>query len=172
MLSEEAQKTVERALGLAQERGHGEATVEHLLQALTEDADARPLLAAIDADLERLNDALRSHLDREPAGASSDASVEAGQSESLERTLQRAAIHVQSSVPPEAGPRSGWLSGLLSRLAARGAAGRRPRTSDRVTGADLLIAIFSEQTSEAVRILKDQGIERPAVITAHDFPRD
>ena len=66
MLSYGAKQAVDRALGLANERRHGEVTVEHLLLALTEDAEARDLLEAVGADIGRLRADLTSCIDLQP----------------------------------------------------------------------------------------------------------
>ncbi len=155
MLSDRAEKTVGRALGLASERRHEEATVEHLLLALTEDADARALFEAVEADLERLRADLMACIDDEPSGpASPDAPGNARQGDDFNRTVERATLHVQSSV--QAGERSGPQV--------------EPRTSEEVTGADLLMALYSERPTKAVRILKDHDIKRVEIMSAFYFP--
>ena len=154
MLSYGAKQAVDRALGLANERRRGEAAVEHLLLALTEDADARALLEAVGTDIGRLRADLVSCIDHQPgAPAPPDATR---QGEGFQRTLERARIHV--------------LSTLQSGDSARGEFGPRPRTSDKITGADLLVAIFSEKASRAVAILKDNAVKRLEILMALNFP--
>src|SRR5690606_27612241 len=129
MLSSELEKTLHRALALANARGHEFATLEHLLLSLMDDADALPVLLACGVDVHELGSALTDFVDNELEGLVSD-SGEAKPTSSFQRVLQRAAIHVQSS-------------------------GR----SD-VTGANVLIALFSERESHAVFFLQEQDMTR------------
>ncbi len=129
MLSNELEKTLHRALALANARGHEFATLEHLLLSLMDDADALPVLRACGVEVDELRTELTEFIDNELEGLISD-SGEAKPTSSFQRVLQRAAIHVQSS-------------------------GR----SD-VTGANVLIAIFSERESHAVFFLQEQDMTR------------
>jgi ATP-dependent Clp protease ATP-binding subunit ClpA len=65
MLSANLEKTLHRALGFANERRHEYATLEHLLLALTEDADAKAVLRACGVELERLNKELGDYVDND-----------------------------------------------------------------------------------------------------------
>jgi ATP-dependent Clp protease ATP-binding subunit ClpA len=129
MLSPELEKTLHRALGLANARHHEFATLEHLLLSLMDDADAVPVMRACGVEVDELRSELTEFIDGELEGLVSD-SGEAKPTSSFQRVLQRAAIHVQSS-------------------------GR----SD-VTGANVLIALFSERESHAVFFLQEQDMTR------------
>ena len=130
MLSRDLEKSLHRALALAVQRHHEFATLEHLLLALLEDPDAIAVLKACGVDLERLERELESFIDEELESLSTDEAVEAKPTTGFQRVVQRAVLHVQSS-------------------------GR-----DEVTGANILVAIFSERESHAVYFLQEQDMSR------------
>ncbi len=102
MLSPELEKTLHRALALANMRRHEFSTLEHLLLALLDDSDAVPVLRACGVDMDELRAELTEFIDHELEGLISD-SGEAKPTSSFQRVLQRAAIHVQSSGRTEVG---------------------------------------------------------------------
>ncbi len=120
MLSRNLEESLQRALGLAGERRHEFATLEHLLLSLLEDQDTVAVLRACGVDLEKLRDDLVNYLDTELAGLITESTDDPQPTASFRRALQRAAIHVQSS-------------------------GR-----EEVNGANVMVAIFSERESHAV----------------------
>jgi ATP-dependent Clp protease ATP-binding subunit ClpA len=130
MLSRNLEQTLHRALGLANERRHEYATLEHLLLALADDTDAATVLRACGVDGEKLKRDLGEFLDKDLAGLVSDRAGDAKPTAGFQRVVQRAAIHVQSS-------------------------GR-----DEVTGANVLVALFSERESHAVYFLQLQDMTR------------
>jgi ATP-dependent Clp protease ATP-binding subunit ClpA len=130
MLSANLEQTLHRALAHANERRHEYATLEHLLLALTEDTDAVAVLRACDVDLERLRGDLGDYVDNELASLITAQAGDAKPTAGFQRVLQRAAIHVQSS-------------------------GR-----EEVTGANVLVAMFSERESNAVYFLQEQEMSR------------
>jgi hypothetical protein len=130
MLSCNLEKSLHRALGHANERRHEYATIEHLLLALTEDKDAVAVLRACSVDLDRLRREVLSYVDSELGNLVAAHGDDAKPTASLQRTLQRAAIHVQSS-------------------------GR-----EEVTGANVLVAMFAERQSHAVYFLEEQKMTR------------
>ena len=130
MLSRTLEKTLRRALALANARQHEYATLEHLLMALTEDQDAVAVLKACAVELERLRMTLTDFLDHELSGLVVDGVVDAKPTAGFQRVIQRAAIHVQSSGRTE------------------------------VTGANVLVALFSERESHAVYFLQEQSMSR------------
>jgi ATP-dependent Clp protease ATP-binding subunit ClpA len=130
MLSPNLEKTLHRALGYANERRHDFATLEHLLLALTEDPDSIAVMRACNLDIERLRRDLVDYIDSQLGNLISNHGGEAKPTAGFQRVLQRAAIHVQSS-------------------------GR-----EEVTGANILVAIFSERESHAVYFLQEQEMSR------------
>ncbi|MCB2055667.1 MAG: ATP-dependent Clp protease ATP-binding subunit ClpA, partial [Geminicoccaceae bacterium] len=130
MLSRTLEKTLRRALALANARQHEYATLEHLLMALTEDQDAVAVLKACAVEVDRLRTTLTDFLDHELAGLVVDGMVDAKPTAGFQRVIQRAAIHVQSSGRTE------------------------------VTGANVLVALFSERESHAVFFLQEHNMSR------------
>jgi ATP-dependent Clp protease ATP-binding subunit ClpA len=131
MLSRNLERTLHRALALANQRRHEYATLEHLLLALTDDSDAVAVMRACSVDLGQLRAELIKHLDNELTGLIVDSYDEdAKPTAGFQRVLQRAVIHVQS-------------------------AGR-----EEVTGANVLVSLFSERESHAVFFLQGQNMTR------------
>ena len=130
MLSRNLEQTLHRALTLAGDRKHEYATLEHLLFSLTDDADAATVLRACGVDLDKLKADLTEFLDKDLAGLATERGGDPKPTAGFQRVVQRAAIHVQSS-------------------------GR-----DEVTGANVLVALFSERESHAVYFLQLQDMTR------------
>src|ERR1700683_1986662 len=130
MLSRNLEQTLHRALSLASERRHEYATLEHLLLGLADDSDAATVLRACGVDLDKLRADLTEFLDKDLAGLATDRPGDPKPTAGFQRVVQRAAIHVQSS-------------------------GR-----DEVTGANVLVALFSERESHAVYFLQLQDMTR------------
>ena len=130
MLSRNLEQSLHRALSLASERHHEYATLEHLLLALTEDQDAVAVLRACGVDLEKLRRDIAEYLDNELDMLLVDTVEDPKPTAGFQRVLQRAAIHVQSS-------------------------GR-----EEVTGANVVVAMFSERESHAVYFLQEQDMTR------------
>jgi ATP-dependent Clp protease ATP-binding subunit ClpA len=130
MLSPNLEKSLQRALGYANERRHEYATLEHLLLALTEDQDAAAVLRACNVDLQKLRSDLINYVDTELQSLSNQRVEKPEPTAGFKRVIQRAAIHVQSS-------------------------GR-----EQVTGANVLVAMFAERESPAVYFLQEQDMTR------------
>ncbi len=130
MLSPGLEKSLHRAFSLANERNHEFATLEHLLLSLTEDQDSCAMLRACGVDIDDLRRILMEYLDRELKAIVIDKPGEAKPTVGFQRVLQRALIHVQSSGRTE------------------------------VTGANVLIAMFSEREAYAVYFLQQQEMSR------------
>ncbi len=130
MLSRNLEQTLHRALSFANERRHEYATLEHLLLSLADDADAATVLRACGVDLDKLRADLVEFLDKDLSGLVTDRRGDPKPTAGFQRVVQRAAIHVQSS-------------------------GR-----DEVTGANVLVALFSERESHAVYFLTLQDMTR------------
>src|SRR5947208_10721196 len=130
MLSRNLEQTLHRALSLASERRHEYATLEHLLLGLADDTDAATVLRACGVDLDKLRQDLAEFLDKDLSGLATDRAGDPKPTAGFQRVVQRAAIHVQSS-------------------------GR-----DEVSGANVLVALFSERESHAVYFLQLQDMTR------------
>ena len=130
MLSRNLEQSLHRALAYATERRHEYATLEHLLLALTEDQDAVAVLRACTVDIDRLRRDLTEFLDTNLTELVAPRAVEPKPTAGFQRVVQRAAIHVQSS-------------------------GR-----EEVTGANVVVALFSERESHAVYYLQLQDMSR------------
>ncbi len=130
MLSRNLEESIHRSLAFAAEHRHEFATLEHLLLALIDDKDAAEVLRACGVDLNKLTDELSGYLDNELSGLVMIEFEDPKPTAGFQRVLQRAAIHVQSS-------------------------GR-----EEVTGANVLVAIFSERESHAVYFLHEQDMTR------------
>ncbi|MDP9128073.1 MAG: ATP-dependent Clp protease ATP-binding subunit ClpA [Pseudomonadota bacterium] len=131
MLSRNLERTLHRALALANERRHEYSTLEHLLMALTEDQDAVAVMRACGVQIDRLRLELVKYLDEELLSLiAPDSNEDAKPTAGFQRVLQRAVIHVQSS-------------------------GR-----EEVTGANILVSLFSERESHAVYFLQGQDMTR------------
>jgi ATP-dependent Clp protease ATP-binding subunit ClpA len=124
------EKTLHAALANAAERSHEYATLEHLLLALIDDADAAQVMQACGVDLGDLGDVVRQYLDQEYQSLKTQDKGEPAPTAGFQRVIQRAILHVQSS------------------------------GKDTVTGANVLVALFSERDSYAVYFLQQQDMSR------------
>lgn len=129
-LSSNLENTLRRALLHAAERSHEYATLEHLLLALIEDPDALAVMRACNVDIEGLSERVEAFLDEDLADLVNEDGEDAKPTLSFQRAVQRALFHVQSS-------------------------GR-----EEVTGANVLVALFSERDSHAVHFLQEQDMTR------------
>src|SRR5579863_9878781 len=128
--SQSLEQSLHRALAIANERHHQYATLEHLLLSLIDDSDAAAVMRACSVDLDKLRTSLVNYLETEFENLVTDGADDAKPTAGFQRVLQRAVIHVQSS-------------------------GR-----EEVTGANVLIALFSERESHAVYFLQAQEMTR------------
>ena len=135
MLSKDLEVTLNEAFRDAKDKRHEFMTVEHLLLALLNNAVALDVLEKVGADVERLRSDLKEYIESTtPLIPAGDSDRETQPTLGFQRVLQRAVFHVQSS-------------------------GRKE-----VTGGNVLVAIFSEQESQAVFFLKQQNIARIDVV--------
>lgn len=144
MLNKELEVTLNLAFKNARVKRHEFMTVEHLLLALLDNQAALNVLSACGADMEQLRRDLTEFVDSTtPLIPSTQGDRETQPTLGFQRVLQRAVFHVQSS-------------------------GKRE-----VTGANVLVAIFSEQESQAVFFLKQQTIARIDIVNyiAHGISR-
>ena len=145
MLSRELEVTLNLAFKNARNKRHELMSVEHLLLALLDNTSAVAVLKACEADIEKLRAELEEFLEATtPLIPQNEAGREIQPTLGFQRVLQRAVFHVQSS-------------------------GRKE-----VDGANVLVAIFSEQESHAVYLLKQQDVNRIDIVNyiAHGVAKD
>jgi ATP-dependent Clp protease ATP-binding subunit ClpA len=137
--------TLRRALSFANEHRHEYVTLEHLLLSLIDDDDAAAVMHACKVDLDKLRTNLDSYLETELDSlvVSSRDQEEPRPTAGFQRVLQRAMLHVDSS------------------------GGRE------VTGANVLVALFSERESHAAYFLQEQDMTRYDAVNfiAHGLPK-
>ncbi|MDE2462096.1 MAG: ATP-dependent Clp protease ATP-binding subunit ClpA [Alphaproteobacteria bacterium] len=129
-LSRSLEQALHRAIKLASDRHHEYATLEHLLLALLEDTDAAQVMKACNVDTDALRQALLRYVDQELLTLVIEDGEDAKPTTGFQRVIQRAVLHVQNS-------------------------GR-----EEVTGANVLVALFSERESHAVYFLQEQNMTR------------
>ncbi|GAA3934512.1 ATP-dependent Clp protease ATP-binding subunit ClpA [Litoribacillus peritrichatus] len=135
MLSKDLELTLNVAFKEARSKRHEFMTVEHLLLALLDNEAASGVLKACGTDISKLRSDLLEFVDSTtPLIPEADEERETQPTLGFQRVLQRAVFHVQSSGKSE------------------------------VTGANVLVAIFSEQESQAVYYLKQQNVARIDVV--------
>ncbi|MFN4291862.1 MAG: ATP-dependent Clp protease ATP-binding subunit ClpA [Permianibacter sp.] len=135
MLSKDLELTLNQAFKQAREKRHEFMTVEHLLLALLDNAVAVNVLRACGANVDRLRRELAHFVDETtPLLPTDDESRDTQPTLGFQRVLQRAVFHVQSAGKKE------------------------------VTGANVLVAIFSEQESQAVYLLHQEQVSRLDVV--------
>ncbi|MGE0755013.1 MAG: AAA family ATPase, partial [Alphaproteobacteria bacterium] len=134
MLSKNLEITLHRALALAKKYKHEYATLEHLLYALTDDADALSVLRGCGIDIGETKKSITRFLETELTSLVIDELEESRPTAGFQRVIHRAAIHVQSAGKHE------------------------------VTGANVLVALFSERDSHAVYFLQEQELSRLDVV--------
>ena len=135
MLNRELEQTLNEAFKEARSKRHEFMTVEHLLLALLDNDAASTVLQACGADIVKLRKDLDDFVDSTtPLIPETNGEQETQPTLGFQRVLQRAVFHVQSSGKTE------------------------------VSGANVLVAIFSEQESQAVYFLKQQNIARIDVV--------
>ena len=124
------EKTLHAALTHASDRRHEYATLEHLLLALIDDEDAIQVMGACGVDVAELGEVVKTYLDQEYQSLQTEESADPQPTAGFQRVIQRAILHVQSS------------------------------GKDTVTGANVLVALFSERDSYAVYFLQQQDMSR------------
>lgn len=136
MLNKDLEQTLNEAFVFARQHRHEFMTVEHLLLMLLDNSAAQEALKACGASIEALRSELTDFVNETTPLMSEQQSTERETQPTLgfQRVLQRAVFHVQSSGKGE------------------------------VTGANVLVAIFSEQESQAVYILKKADVTRLDVV--------
>ncbi len=134
MLSKELETSLNQAFNEARDKRHEYITVEHLLLALLDNSSANSVLQACGADLDLLASELREYLEKHTPVFGDVVDGEVQPTLGFQRVLQRAVFHVQSSGKKE------------------------------VVGANVLVAMFGEQESQAVYLLGLQNINRLDIV--------
>jgi ATP-dependent Clp protease ATP-binding subunit ClpA len=135
MLSRELEVTLNLAFKTARDKRHEFMTVEHLLLALLDDASASNVLRACGADLDILRQDLVEFIDSTmPTIPETQLEQETQPTHGFQRVLQRAVFQVNSA------------------------------NNSEVVGANVVVAIFSEQESQAVYFLRLQNVARIDVV--------
>ena len=134
MLSKNLEISLHRALAHAKKHNHEYATLEHLLYALSDDPDAAAVMQGCGIDVDHIKHNVEEFIASDLASLVVDEVDEAKPTAGFQRVIHRAAIHVQS-------------------------AGRTE-----VTGANVLVALFSERDSHAVFFLQEQELTRLDVV--------
>ncbi|MEW7866494.1 ATP-dependent Clp protease ATP-binding subunit ClpA [Aeromonas diversa] len=131
MLNKDLERTLNEAFKYARDERHEFMTVEHLLLALLDNASAKEALLSCGADIDNMRQEIAAFINQTtPLLPRDDEDRETQPTLGFQRVLQRAVFHVQSSGNTE------------------------------VSGANVLVAIFSEQESQAVYFLKKSDISR------------
>ncbi len=134
MLDKELELTLNKAFREAREKRHEFMTVEHLLLALTRNETAAEVLRACGADVPLLARQLEEFIEANTPILPEGDTRDTQPTLGFQRVLQRAVFHVQSSGKKE------------------------------VTGANVLVAIFGEQDSQAVYLLSQHDVARLDVV--------
>ena len=145
MLNKDLESTLNEAFNEARQARHEFMTVEHLLLALLNNPAAKEALLACGADLEQLTREIRLFIEQTtPLIPAGEYEIETQPTLGFQRVLQRAVFHVQSSGNAE------------------------------VSGANVLVAIFSEQESQAAYLLKKVNISRLDIVNflSHGVRKD
>ena len=134
MLSKELENTLNQAFTSAHGKQHEFITVEHLLLSLIDNVSVVPILLACGCDSKALRGELTEFIDKTASLIPENIQRETQPTLGFQRVLQRAVFHVQASDKNE------------------------------VTGANLFVALFSEQDSHAVYLLNKHEITRLDVV--------
>ncbi|AKH64552.1 MULTISPECIES: ATP-dependent Clp protease ATP-binding subunit ClpA [Photorhabdus] len=134
MLNQELELSLNIAFAKARDNRHEFMTVEHLLLALLSNSSAREALEACKVDLAQLRKELENFILQTTPLLPENDERETQPTLSFQRVLQRAVFHVQSSGRSE------------------------------VSGANVLVAIFSEQESQAAYLLRKHDVSRLDVV--------
>ena len=129
-MSRSLEQALHHAIKLASDRHHEYATLEHLLLALMDDTDAGQVMKACNVDIDALRQTVQKYVDEELVTLVIEDGEDAKPTTGFQRVVQRAVLHVQNS-------------------------GR-----DEVTGANVLVALFTERESHAVYFLQEQNMNR------------
>lgn len=134
MLSPTLEQSLNLAYAEAKRRRHEYFTLEHLLYALLHDKETSRIIIECGGEVETLKQQLRDFFEKDMAALPEHVPAEPQQTLSIQRVLQRAALHVQTSGKTQ------------------------------ITGANILVSMFKERDSQAVYLLEKAGITRFDVV--------
>ena len=135
MLDKQVEENLNFSFKLASSSSHEFVTIEHLLLSLLQNDKALEVFNFLDADIKTLEEKLTKFIKETTPLIDNSNNNEIQPTLGFQRVLQRAVFHVQSS------------------------------GKDKVNGANLLVAIFSEKESHSVYLLEQEGITRLDVVT-------
>ena len=138
------ENSLHKALSIARSKKHEFSTLEHLLMAIIDDDDASLVFKHCSVDVESLKHELSGYLDNELQHIIIKDTDDVKPTTSFQRVVQRAVIHTQSSGRSEA------------------------------TGANILVAMFSERDCYAVYLLQKQDMKRLDAVSfiSHGLAKD
>ena len=134
MIAQELEVSLHLAFVEARQKRHEFITLEHLLLAMLDNPSAAHVLRACGADIEELRAVLTDFVNTHSPIVPGIEDVDTQPTVSFQRVIQRAILHVQSTNKKE------------------------------VTGANILVALFSEKDSHAVFFLNQRAITRLDVV--------
>ena len=134
MIAQELEVSLHLAFVEARQKRHEFITVEHLLLAMLDNPSAAHVLRACGADIDELRAVLIDFVTTHTPTLAGSGEVDTQPTVGFQRVIQRAILHVQSTNKKE------------------------------VTGANILVALFSEKESHAVFFLNQRGITRLDVV--------
>jgi ATP-dependent Clp protease ATP-binding subunit ClpA len=134
MIAQELEVSLHLAFVEARQKRHEFITVEHLLLAMLDNAAAAQVLRACGADIDELRAAISDFVNTHTPTLPGNGDVDTQPTVGFQRVIQRAILHVQSTNKKE------------------------------VTGANILVALFSEKDSHAVFFLNQRGVTRLDVV--------
>jgi ATP-dependent Clp protease ATP-binding subunit ClpA len=144
MIARQLQKSFEFALNEAMKRRHEYVTLEHLLYALLHDRDVIDIIRACGGDIPLLQKQLDDFMNRTLEQLAEDAEVQPVLTAMLQRVVQYAQLHAQSSGQKE------------------------------VDTGQMLAAIYQAERSQAVYLLRSQGVNKIDVLQylSHGIGKD
>src|SRR4030066_1820624 len=134
MVAQELEVSLHLAFVEARQKRHEFITVEHLLLAMLDNSSAAHVLRACGADIEELRAVLTDFINTHTPTVPGTGEVDTQPTVGFQRVIQRAILHVQST------------------------------TKKKVSGANILVALFSEKDSHAVFFLNQRAITRLDVV--------
>ncbi|MEA2162910.1 MAG: ATP-dependent Clp protease ATP-binding subunit ClpA [Thermoanaerobaculia bacterium] len=144
MIARQLQKSFEFALNEALKRRHEYVTIEHLLYALLHDRDVIDIIRACGGDIPQLQKQLDDFMNKTLEQLAEDSEVQPVLTAMLQRVVQYAQLHAQSSGQKE------------------------------VDTGQMLAAIYQAERSQAVYLLRSQGVNKLDVLQylSHGIGKD